>query len=81
MSQLSSFCTCTDTRCPMNPCNHEKGCAPCISKCLNLREIPSCFFHLVEEEHGTEGYMFEDFARAVWKEKGFNEFISKEEDV
>lgn len=65
MEHLSGFCTCTDTDCPMNPANHDKGCAPCVSKCLNQREIPSCFFHLVEQEHGSEGYGFADFARAV----------------
>lgn len=65
MNNLSMFCSCTDTDCPMHPTNHEKGCAPCISKCLNLREIPSCFFHLVEDTHGTEGYTLEDFANAV----------------
>lgn len=68
MNNVSTFCTCKDHACPLNPVNHEKGCAPCISKCLNLREIPSCFFHLVEESHGTEGYGFEDFAKAVLKE-------------
>lgn len=68
MNNISTFCTCKDHNCPLNPVNHEKGCAPCISKCLNLREIPSCFFHLVEETHGTEGYGFEDFAKAVLKD-------------
>ena len=27
-------CTCTDTSCPFNPANHDKGCTPCIAKNL-----------------------------------------------
>ena len=38
------FCSCTDHKCPFNPVNHDKGCDLCISKCLKLNEIPSCFF-------------------------------------
>lgn len=68
MSNLSTFCTCKDTNCPLHPTNHDKGCAPCISKNLKQREIPNCFFRMVEETHTAEGYSFEVFAKAVLKE-------------
>ena len=61
---LSPFCTCTDIDCPMHPSNHEKGCSPCIAKNLKKREIPSCFFNMVDSEK-RESYFFEDFADAV----------------
>ncbi|MFQ7004652.1 MAG: DUF6485 family protein, partial [Ruthenibacterium lactatiformans] len=25
-----AFCTCRDTKCPLNPVNHDRGCTPCI---------------------------------------------------
>ena len=62
---LSPFCTCRDLSCPFHPTNHDRGCAPCIAKNLNRKEIPSCFFHLVEKEHSGDGYGFEDFAKSV----------------
>ena len=65
MSSTGSFCTCTDTKCPLHPTNHNKGCAPCVAKNLSQREIPSCFFKLVETEHKGSNYGFEEFAKAV----------------
>ena len=62
---LSPFCTCTDLSCPFHPTNHDRGCAPCIAKNLKRKEIPSCFFHLAEQEHVGDGYGFEDFAQSV----------------
>ena len=59
------FCTCTDTQCPFNPANHDKGCAPCIAKNLKEREIPSCFFHAAGGDKPTEGWHFEDFAALI----------------
>ena len=44
------FCTCKYLACPLNPHNHSKGCDPCIKKNLNAREIPSCFFRLVNDD-------------------------------
>ena len=32
------FCTCTDHKCPNNPVNHDRGCTPCIAKCLHQGE-------------------------------------------
>ena len=69
MSNLSEFCTCKDKNCPLNPVNHDRGCAPCIKKNLRLREIPSCFFHLFDEKEAREGYSFEDFAELVLGKK------------
>ena len=69
MKNLSPFCTCTDLACPMHPTNHEKGCAPCITKNLKLREIPSCFFHRADSDGKHESYFFEDFAEAVMNGK------------
>lgn len=68
MENLSSFCTCKDVDCPLNPVNHEKGCAPCIRKNLKLREIPSCFFNMVGGTENLKSFFFEDFARQVLKE-------------
>ena len=65
MQTSYSFCTCTDKQCPNHPTNHQKGCTPCILKNLTLREIPSCFFHILETEHLIEGYSFSDFAELV----------------
>ena len=63
------FCTCTDRECPLNPVNHDKGCAPCIAKNLKRNEIPSCFFNKVDPDTAREGYLFKDFAEAVLKQK------------
>ena len=65
MSDLSPFCTCTDLACPLHPTNHDRGCAPCIAKNLKLKEIPSCFFNLLEDGRPRDGYRFEDFAEGV----------------
>ena len=67
MSNLSPFCTCTDLNCPLHPTNHDRGCAPCIAKNQREREIPSCFFNLVEKEHTAAGYSFAEFADSVMK--------------
>ncbi|MBQ6425741.1 MAG: hypothetical protein IJK14_03620 [Clostridia bacterium] len=65
MEKLSAFCTCGDHACPLHPLNHDRGCTPCIEKNLRLREIPSCFFHVLGPSDGRTGYSFEDFAKAV----------------
>lgn len=67
MINLSTFCTCTFTDCPLHPTNHDKGCAPCISKNLNRKEIPNCFFNIVDGSDRRNGYKFEDFAEVVLK--------------
>ena len=48
MENLSTFCSCTNLACPLHPTKHDKGCAPCIQKNLRLKEMPNCFFNLVE---------------------------------
>lgn len=50
MENQKHFCTCTDLDCKLNPINHEKGCDLCIKKNLKAREIPSCFFKLVNAD-------------------------------
>lgn len=62
---LSEFCTCKDTDCPLHPSNHDKGCSLCIAKNLKLGEIPNCFFNLVDKEKKSSDYKFADFARLV----------------
>lgn len=62
---LSSFCTCKNLNCPLHPTNHNKGCAPCISKNLNLREIPNCFFNRIDNAEMRAGDTFEDFAKLL----------------
>lgn len=65
---LSEFCTCKDTDCPLHPSNHDKGCSLCIAKNLKLGEIPNCFFNLVDKEKKSTDYKFADFARLVLDE-------------
>ncbi|MFR3729349.1 DUF6485 family protein [Lacrimispora sp.] len=50
MTNQKHFCTCTETTCQLNPCNHDLGCDPCIRKNLNKGEIPGCFFHLIDDD-------------------------------
>ena len=69
MSNLSDFCTCKDYSCPLHPSNHNMGCSLCIAKNLKLREIPNCFFNMVDKEHKAESYYFEDFAQIVLQSK------------
>ena len=69
MKNLSPFCSCSDVRCPMHPTNHDKGCAPCIAKNLQLREIPSCFFNKVDSAGEHTSFFFEDFAESVLRGK------------
>ena len=66
------ICTCTDTKCPFHPNNHDRGCTPCIAKNLRMKEIPSCFFHDIDCEKPTAAWHYEDFAALVQtaKEKG-----------
>lgn len=65
MENISKFCTCQNLECPLHPTKHDKGCAPCINKNLGLREVPNCFFHLLEGAEKRRGDSFEDFARIV----------------
>ena len=50
---------------PLHPTRHNQGCAPCIAKNLKLREIPNCFFSLVEGASQRSGDSFQDFTRCV----------------
>ena len=59
------FCTCTDTKCPFHPTNHDKGCTPCIAKNLKEREIPTCFFKAAGGENPTANWHYEDFAALI----------------
>lgn len=68
MPNLSEFCPCTNMACPLHPTKHDKGCSPCISKNLKLKEIPNCFFGLVDGSGKREGDSFKDFAELVVKE-------------
>ena len=67
MKNLSPFCTCTNLACPLHPTKHEKGCAPCIAKNHKLREVPNCFFNLVEGSESRDGDSLCDFAAAILK--------------
>lgn len=59
------FCTCGNLECPLHPTKHDKGCAPCISKNLRLKEMPNCFFQLVENAEGRQDDTFLTFAKLV----------------
>ena len=65
MANLSAFCTCKNTECPLHPTKHDKGCAPCIAKNLKLNEVPNCFFDKVEGSEQRKGDTFADFAYIV----------------
>ena len=58
-------CTCTDTSCPFNPANLDKGCTPCIAKNLKYGEIPSCFFVAIQGHDEYPGYSYQHFAQLV----------------
>ena len=64
---LSSFCTCKNTDCPLHPTKHNKGCAPCVAKNLKLQEIPNCFFQKVKKNESRTGDSFKDFSDLVLK--------------
>lgn len=65
MGKLSAFCTCQNLNCPLHPTRHDQGCAPCIRKNLNSRELPNCFFSLAEGAEKRKGDTFQDFAELV----------------
>ena len=67
MAELSRFCTCPHTACPLHPVNHGQGCAPCVAKNLKLREIPNCFFQLIDANGVRTGDSFLDFAELVMR--------------
>ncbi len=69
MKNISEFCTCKDLDCPLNPVNHDRGCSLCIQKNLKQREIPNCFFYLVDNAEKRASYSFEEFAQLVLKNK------------
>ncbi|MEI3015478.1 MAG: DUF6485 family protein [Ruthenibacterium lactatiformans] len=60
-----AFCTCRDTKCPLNPVNHDRGCTPCIGKCLREGELPSCFFNAVAYREPDADYTYQGFAQLV----------------
>ena len=62
----AAFCTCRDKKCPLNPANHDKGCTPCVAKCLREGELPSCFFNAVTPYRGPDAdYSYMGFARVM----------------
>ena len=65
MENKKSFCTCTNFACPLHPTKHDKGCTPCIQKNLRLKEVPNCFFNLLENAQARAGDSLEDFAKLV----------------
>ena len=65
MGDLSSFCTCRNTACPLHPTKHNKGGGPCVRKNLLMKELPNCFFDQVEHAETRTGDTFAEFARLV----------------
>ena len=64
------FCTCKDTKCKLNPKNHNEGCDPCIKKCLKEGEIPSCFFIDVSDDISeVDDFTYEGFVKFFNKSK------------
>lgn len=71
MGNLSTFCSCANLACPLHPTKHDKGCAPRIQKNLRLKEMPNCFFNLVEGTEDRDGDSFEDFANSVLRKQNW----------
>jgi len=71
VENLSSFCTCAHSDCPLHPTKHDKGCAPCIAKNLKMGEIPDCFFNKLGAAESRSGVKFADFAKAVMENENF----------
>jgi len=69
MDNKDYFCSCKNLSCALHPTKHDRGCTLCISKNLKLKEIPNCFFNLVDGAESREGDFFEDFARLVLASK------------
>ena len=65
MKDAKEYCTCTDTKCPLHPVNHDLGCNLCIQKNLQRKEIPGCFFNSIDCEKPTKDWYYEDFAALV----------------
>lgn len=80
MGKISKFCTCKDLSCPYHPTNHDKGCAPCVAVNLKDREIPSCYFNLLDENYAGGSYKFEDFAGLV-QERELVDLIAKRRSI
>lgn len=70
---MKHFCTCDDLNCVLNPNNPNSkvsGCDPCIRKNLKAREIPNCFFLLVDEDTtGVEDFTIDGFVEFYLKNK------------
>lgn len=73
MGKLAAFCTCADHECPLNPVNHDQGCAPCIAKNLKEDEVPSCIWNKIstrEERQAADcDYKMASFAEWMLKSK------------
>lgn len=64
------FCTCGDTKCPLNPNNPKNastgnGCDGCIRKNIALGEVPTCIFKGLGSIDGWGDFSVEGFARFV----------------
>lgn len=70
MTTQKHFCTCKDTDCKLNPCNHSLGCDPCVRKNLMAGEIPGCFFHLIDDDLSRlDDFTVEGFVRFYLQSK------------
>lgn len=71
MENQKHFCTCNDLNCKLNPHNHSTGCDLCIKKNLKAREIPSCFFKLVNVDISKlKEFTIEEFVNFFIQNKG-----------
>lgn len=62
------LCTCDHYSCPLHPKNQDQGCTPCIEKNLKMKEIPNCYFKIVDPDDKRCGDTFEDFAKIINKQ-------------
>lgn len=59
------LCTCENYKYPLHPRNQKQGCTPCIEKNLKMKEIPNCYFKIVDHNNKRCGDTFEDFAKII----------------
>lgn len=64
MNNNKHFCTCKDLNCKYNPHNISQSCDLCIKKNLKNKEIPSCFFRIINDDLSTlKEFTFESFVK------------------
>lgn len=68
MNYNINYCKCDNLTCPLHPTNHIQGCNLCIKKNLKKKEIPTCFFKIINEDiSGVEEFTLKEFVNFYLK--------------